>query len=182
MNSIVFTFCRMSPPTIGHEKLISCLVETAKLYNADHKVFLSQTHKAPNDPLEWSFKLRVCEAAFPGVSISRDPAIRTPFQALESFKGKYNKVFLIVGEDRIEEFSTRMTPYAEKWGFIFEVISAGNRNPLTEGVEGISASKLREFAMNGEDEKFLSNLPKAINKKVGELLLRNTKKGLRQSA
>jgi hypothetical protein len=171
----------MAPPTIGHEKLISCLVETAKNYKADHKVFLSQTYKPPTDPLEWSFKLRVCQAAFPGVSISKDPAIKTPFQALESFKGKYNNIFLVVGSDQINEFSSRMTPYAEKWGFIFEVISAGNRDPLMEGIEGISASKLREFAINGEDEKFLSNLPKAINKRVGELLLRNTKKGLRQS-
>ena len=129
MSSIVFTFGRMSPPTVGHEKLISCLVETAKNYGADHKVYLSQTHKAPTDPLEWSFKLRVCQAAFPGVSISRDPAIKTPIQALEIFKGKYDKVSLIVGSDQVEEFSTRMTPYAEKWGFIFEVISAGNRDP-----------------------------------------------------
>jgi hypothetical protein len=171
----------MAPPTIGHEKLISCLVETAKSYGADHKVFLSQTHKPPNDPLEWSFKLRVCQAAFPGVSISRDSSIKTPFHALESFKGKYDKVFLVVGDDRVEEFTSGMTPYANKWGFIFEVISAGKRNPLLEGAEGISATKLREFAMNGEDEKFLANLPKAINKRVGELLLQHTKKGLKQS-
>ena len=181
MNTVIFTFGRFNPPTIGHEKLISCLVETAKSYGADHRVFLSQTQKYPTDPLDWKFKHRVCQAAFPGVSISRDESIKTPFQALESLGSQYKKVVMIVGEDREDEFRTRMTPYAEKWGFILEVISAGKRDPLLEGVEGISATKLREFAMNGEDEKFLANLPKAINKRVGELLLQNTKKGLKQS-
>lgn len=181
MSAIVFNFSRMQPPTIGHEKLVQCLVETAKQHSADHRVFLSQVQKAPTDPLDWAFKLRVCQASFPGVSISRDSVIKTPFQALESFRGNYTKAFLVVGGDQAPEFSARMPQYANAWGMDFEVISAGERDPLLEGVEGMSASKLREYALNNNVEKFYECLPHNLNIQIKRMVLERVKKGMKKS-
>lgn len=170
----------MQPPTIGHEKLVQCLVETAKLRGADHRVFLSQVQKATTDPLDWAFKLRVCQASFPGVSISRDTFIKTPFQALESFSGKYNKVILVVGSDQAPQFAERMPQYANRWGMDFEVVSAGNRDPLLKGVEGMSASLLREYAQNSNIEKFFECLPHNLNKQIKKMVFERVKKGMKK--
>lgn len=180
MNTIVFSFARMNPPTIGHARLVTKVVETAKLVDGDHVVYLSQTHKAPTDPLEWKFKRRICESAFPGVKISKDSKIRTPFQALEKFKGVYENVILVVGSDQLNEFAERMSPYAEKLGLNFEIVSAGERIAESTGVEGMSASKLRQLALEGDRKKFFKGLPSRLPNNIKRLVYENTIKGMKK--
>lgn len=177
--TVVFTFSRMNPPTIGHERVISTIIETAGKYKADHKVYLSQTCKAPSDPLDWEFKLRICKAAFPGVSISEDADIKTPFQALENLSSQYDRAILVVGQDQVNEFKTRMTKYAKIWNIDFHIVSAGNRNPESDGIEGVSATKLREYAVNGNKEAFFSNMPSNIKRDAKKLIYSNTIKGMK---
>jgi hypothetical protein len=179
MRSVVFTFARMNPPTQGHKKLITSLVEAAKLNEADHRVFLSQTQNNKTDPLEWDFKRRVCQAAFPGVKISTDLQVKTPFQALEALSESYEKVIFVVGEDREKTFKERMPKYAEQLGVDLEIISAGKRDPLSEGVEGVSATKLRKFAIDNDKENFYKGLPSTLNKAIKEMVLRNTRRALK---
>jgi hypothetical protein len=170
----------MNPPTIGHELLVNTLIETSRKVHADHILYLSHTHKAPTDPLDWKFKRRVCEAAFPGVNISKDPDIRTPFQALEKFVDIYENAILVVGGDQVMEFRKRMTPYAKEWGINFKVISAGKRIDESNDVSGMSASKLRKFASEGKREEFYNGLPSYLNKNVKKLVYENTIKGLKK--
>ncbi|HEY6435208.1 MAG TPA: hypothetical protein VIY47_01345 [Ignavibacteriaceae bacterium] len=179
MNSIIFTFCRANPPTRGHERLISKVVETARNLNADHAVYLSHTHKSPTDPLDWKFKRRVCEAAFPGVNISKDERIRNPFHALEHFAGLYENVTLVVGSDRIEEFKNGMTKYVEAYGYNFNIVSAGDRIAESRGIAGLSSSKLKKYAAEGNMEKFFAGLPSLLNENIKELVYKNTRRGLR---
>lgn len=181
MAKIVFTFGRMNPPTKGHERLVSTLVETAKNIGGNHVVFLSQTQNGATDPLDWKFKTRVCEAAFPGVTISKNLEIRNPFLALESFRGIYEDVTLVVGGDQVSEFAERMTPYAEKWGFkSFDIISAGNRVVESDDVDGLSASKLRKYAVAGNKDKFLEGLPVNLPKGVKSLVYEKVRKILKK--
>ncbi len=181
MKSIVFTFGRMNPPTRGHERLVTTVVETARATGAEHVVYLSQTHRAPTDPLEWSFKRRVCEAAFPGVNLSKDLSIRNPYIALESLKEDFDTITMVVGSDQVAEFEKRFMPVAEHWGINFNVISAGERIAESRGIAGLSATKMREWALQGKKEKFLEGLPKAINSNVKELVYNNTRRGLRET-
>lgn len=179
MKSVVFTFGRFNPPTTGHFKLVSKVVETAKQLNADHIVFLSQTHKAPTDPLEWFFKKRVCESAFRGVHISSDTTIRNPYIALESLAKEYDNIVMVVGSDQAEEFTKRFTRYADDWGITFQVLSAGERLVESEGVAGISATKMRQYVVEGKKEEFYSGLPEALNENIKRLIYMNVKKGLK---
>lgn len=179
MDSIVFTFGRFNPPTKGHQRVVSTVVETAKSLGAEHIVYLSQTHKSPTDPLTWGFKRRVCESAFRGVNISKDTSIRNPYIALESLAKEYNNIVLVAGSDQVEEFTKRFTPYANTWGINFSVISAGQRIVESEGVEGISATKLRQYATENNKEKFFLGLPESLKENIKNLIFTNVKKGLK---
>ena len=178
-DTIVFTFGRFSPPTISHEYLIQSLLETAKSLHANHMIYLSQTHKAPSDPLEWNFKRRICESAFRGVNISKDKTIRTPYQALEQLKENYNNIVMVVGSDRIDEFRKNFTPYTKEWEIDFEVVCAGERILESDGIVGMSATKLRQYAREGNKIKFFEGLPKTLNDNIKELVYQNTCIGIR---
>jgi hypothetical protein len=179
LKNVVFTFGRMNPPTKGHERLITKVIETARAIGGDHMVYLSQTHKAPTDPLEWFFKRRVCESAFRGVNISQDATIRNPYIALESLAKEYDNITMVVGSDQAEEFTKRFTPYADKWGVEFEVISAGQRIVESEGIEGMSGTKMRQYAVEGNKEQFFLGLPESLNENIKRLVYTNVRKGLK---
>jgi hypothetical protein len=179
MSSIVFTFGRMNPPTKGHELLVTKVVETAKAIGGDHIVYLSQTQNKKTDPLEWNFKRRVCESAFRGVNISQDTTIKNPYLALESLARDFDTIRMVVGSDQADEFTKRFTPYADKWGIDFGVISAGQRIVESEGVEGMSASKLRKYATEGNKEKFFLGLPDSLKEGVRQLVYSNVRKGMK---
>ena len=179
MKSVVFTFGRMNPPTRGHELLVSKVVETARAMNADHVIYLSQTHRAPTDPLEWNFKKRVCEAAFRGVNISSDITIRNPYLALESLAKEYDDLVLVVGSDQADEFTKRFTPYAKLWETKFSVISAGQRIVESNDVDGMSATKMRQYAIENDRAKFYDGLPSTLSESIKRSVFANVKKGLK---
>lgn len=181
MKTIVFTFGRFNPPTRGHERLVSTVVETAKKVGGDHIVYLSQTQNGSTDPLDWNFKRRVCETAFKGVNISKDTAIRNPYLALEHLKESYDRVVLVAGSDQVKEYTDRFGDYAKQWGIRYEVVSAGQRIVEAEGVEGISATKLRQFARDNNVEQFLAGLPTLLNEQIKKMVLKNTQKGLKKT-
>jgi hypothetical protein len=162
----VFTFGRMNPPTVGHEKLINAVLVTAQRNQADHFVFLSQTHKAPKNPLPWKEKTKIFKAMFPKVNLWKDPSIRTPYEALAALGEDYDNVIMVVGSDRAEEFSQGMGKYADEFDIKnFQVVSAGERDPDADGVEGMSASKAREFAAAGDFKNFSRALPASLSDK-----------------
>lgn len=180
MKSIVFCFGRMNPPTRGHALLVKTVVETAKQNDADHVVYLSQTHKAPTDPLEFSFKRRVCEAAFPGVHISSLTSIRNPYIALEYLKEHYDNIIMVAGSDQADEYIKRFSGYASDWGVQFSVVTAGQRIVESAGVEGISATKLRQYAVDGNKTAFFEGLPTTLNASIKQLVYRNTQSGIKK--
>lgn len=179
MSSIVFTFGRMNPPTIGHTLLVRKVVETARSINSDHIIYLSQTQNNSTDPLDWDLKRRICESAFRGVNISKDKNIRNPFIALETLKENYDNIVMVVGSDQADEFKKRFSPYTEKWCVRFSVITAGQRIAESEGIEGISASILRQYALGGNKEKFFEGLPNTLSLDIKELVYVKTRKGLK---
>jgi nicotinic acid mononucleotide adenylyltransferase len=180
MSSVVFTFGRMNPPTRGHKLLVSKVVQTAKKIGADHIVYLSQTNRAPNDPLEWDFKRRVCVNAFTGVNISNDVSVKNPFIAIEILKDTYDNIIMIAGSDQVTCYSA-FKKYTDQWGIHFEVVSAGERVSGSRGIAGISASKLRKYANEGNKNKFFQGLPLGLSGSVMELVYKNTQRGIVKS-
>lgn len=163
-DTVVFTFGRFNPPTIGHEKLVQRVTDVAAEANADHVIYLSQTHKPKKDPLSWKDKTSLFKKMFPGVNVGTDTAVKNPYMALEALGAKYDNVIMVVGADRAEQFDKEMRKYLEGYGIEnFTVVNAGFRDPDAEGVEGMSASKARALAVEGDFEGFSQALPSTIN-------------------
>ena len=64
MKKIVFTFGRMNPPTIGHEKLANKIKKVASKEKADARIYLSHTNKPGSDPLSYNDKIKFANKAF----------------------------------------------------------------------------------------------------------------------
>jgi len=161
----VVAFGRMTPPTIGHQKL----VEKLKSYNGDHYVFLSQTQKPKTDPLAFADKLRFAKFFFPEITIGH-PDVRTPMDMMAMLQRLgYTDIIYVAGSDRVDGFNKLFNDYngkpdkSGKIGYTFdsiEVVSAGERDPDADGAEGMSASKMRQAAADEDLENFTNGTPR----------------------
>jgi hypothetical protein len=163
MKSVVFSFGRMNPPTVGHEKLVDKIQAVARANKADAKLFLSRTEGDDKNPLPYKEKIKLAKMAFPGV-VQDTPAGIYPagfIGLLKMLEDKYDKVTIVVGSDRLPNIKALANKYnGSEYKFEeIQVVSAGERDPDEEGVGGMSASKMRAAAMAGDLAKFKSGLP-----------------------
>ena len=87
---------------------------------------------------------------------------------------------MVGGSDRVSEFSNLLDKYNGVksthgyYGFDnIEVVSAGERDPDAEGVTGMSASKMRAAAADGDKDSFLKGIPSGF--KDGDKLYRDVR-------
>jgi hypothetical protein len=62
-----------------------------------------------------------------------------------------------------------------------KVVSAGERDPDAEGVSGMSASKMRQSAVEGDFKTFRSGIPSSLNDKDTKKMFNDIRKGMRLS-
>ena len=166
---IVTSFGRMNPPTIGHEKLVSKVKEIARKEGAKAEIYLSHSQDAKKNPLSYDDKVMLAREAF-GTIIQKLNA-KTIIEVMKHLSNKFDDVTLVVGGDRVQEFETLLNKYNGK-EFDFssiKVVSAGDRDPDSDAVEGMSASKMREAAKVGDTKKFNSGLPKRLQKHAEDI-------------
>lgn len=173
LNTAVFTFGRFNPPTIGHARLVDMIKrQPGKPY-----VFLSHTQKPKTDPLSYGQKLTYAKTSFPDVTIG-DYEVKTVIQALQKLESLgYSNVIMIVGSDRVDQFKEFVPKYNGK-DYKFDsikIISAGERDPDSEGVEGMSASKMRKFAVDKDFENFKTGV---INKADAKKMYDEVRSGM----
>lgn len=181
----VIAFGRYNPPTIGHEKLIKKLVDVAKSSGADGFLVPSHTQNNKKDPLSFDEKKELLTYMTPPKAQILDSGTNliTLLQDLQN-KG-YTNVIHVAGSDRIPEFEGLVAKYNGKpdskgnipfqfKNYKFE--SAGERDPDSEGVEGMSASKLRKAALDNDYETFKSGMSRMIP----EILVKRTYNSIRE--
>lgn len=183
---VFFTFGRMNPPTIGHGKLMSVL--STKAGKNPYKVYLSQSQDARKNPLTYQQKVKHVRKMFPkhARSVMMDKGVKTVFDAATSLYDQgFNRVTMVVGADRITEFQTLLNKYngvKGRHGFYnFEkinIVSAGDRDPDAEGVEGMSASKQRENAKNNDFTTFAQGVPSSMSNKDAKRLFNDVRAGM----
>ena len=162
-STAVFAFGRFNPPTIGHEKLISKVIDTAQGLNGKGYIFLSQKQNNKTDPLTFKEKQDYIKMFYPTLAIG-DAGVKTIIQALQKIQSEgRTRIVMIAGSDRVMEFKKLLDQYngkPDKAGnelYKFDkidVISAGERDPDQEGATGASASKARELANKGQEQEF----------------------------
>ena len=161
---IVFSFGRMNPPTVGHEKLVNKIKSEAKTRGADARLYLSHTSNKEKDPLTYDEKAKYAKKAFGIFKKSRARTIIEVAKELEA--DGYTDIVLVFGEDRDAEMVNLIKRYNGK-DFNFNSInsvSAGKRDPNAKGVEGISGTKLRELAKTGK----IGDFKKALASKLSD--------------
>ena len=160
-NKAVITFGRMNPPTVGHEKLVNKIVSTAISEKGTPLVYLSKTQDSKKNPLSYDDKIKFGQMLF-GKKIVVKSNAKTIIQVAQELQKKgYKDLVLVVGSDRVKEFDTLLNKYNGK-DYTFnsiEVVSAGERDPDSDGVDGMSASKMRALAANGKFDEFVKGIP-----------------------
>ena len=164
MKKVIFTFGRMNPPTVGHQKLVDKVMSVAKSEQGEPRIYLSHTQNNKKDPLTYDQKIKYATKAF-GKPVTKTKS-KTVFQIVEELeKAGFTDVVMVVGGDRVSEFDRLLKKYNGK-NYNFEsikVISAGQRDPDAQGVEGMSASKLRGLAKEGDFDTFKKGLAKKLS-------------------
>lgn len=162
-STAVFSFGRMNPPTIGHEKVVAKINAIAAQNDAMPHLYLSQTYDSKKNPLPYVTKIALAKKAFGSmVTKSRSKTIMQVAKELEDMG--HTKLIMVAGSDRVAEFETLLNKYnGKEYTFdSIEVVSAGERDPDAEGAEGMSASKMRAAAADGDERAFKTGLPKKL--------------------
>ena len=162
--TLTIAFGRFNPPTTGHEKLLDTVASS------------SDDNKKKN-PLDPDTKVAVMQKMFPKHKdkIVNDKNNRTIFDVLKkAHTDGYANVRILGGADRVKEFEKLTGDYNGKlYNFDnVEVMSAGARDPDSEDVTGMSASKQRKAAAEGDIKAFMKGVPKSLSQKDAEELFK----------
>lgn len=181
MKKIVFTFGRFNPPTTGHLLLATKVKEEARRRGAEHRIFGSSSTDKKKNPLSPREKEKYMKKVLKGFNVAVDSKANTPFVLLKKLSDEgYTDVTMVVGGDRVAEFQKQIPKYIGKEYMFtnFEVVSAGDRDPDAEGVEGMSASKMRGAAAEGNYQAFLLGLPSHMSERDSKGLFAAVQKGM----
>jgi len=154
-STAAFVFGRFNPPTIGHKKLYDKLASVSDV----HFVFVSPTQDNKKNPLSKDQKIAIIDAQFPEMAdrIISDTSIRTIIDVMKFLETAGHKnVTMVAGSDRVSAFEDLLNKYNGK-EYTFDtinVVSAGTRDPDADTLEGVSASKAREAAVQGDFDGF----------------------------
>jgi len=168
--TLTLAFGRFNPPHAGHEQLMNVAAQSAEAEESDYIIVPSRSQDAKKNPLDADTKVSVMRQMFPQHSerIVNDGANRTIFDVLKkAHNDGYANVRIVAGQDRVKEFDKLSQNYnGQLYQFDnMEVVSSGDRDPDAEGMEGLSSSRMRLAAAEGDFKTFRSGLPEGIPRK-----------------
>ena len=170
----VFSFGRLNPPTIGHQKLLQKIIQTSKQMAGYACLYVSHSQDPKRNPLSAKQKVTYVKKMFPKearqIKVKEDSSIRNAIDVATTLNGHYENLVMVVGSDRVKDFKTLLNKYngvESRHGYYkydnIQIVSAGERDPDAEGVAGMSASKMRAAAASGDYESFSLGLPNNFN-------------------
>jgi len=165
-NHVAITFGRFNPPHAGHGQLMDIAAGSFRdsEEGSDYMIVPSKSAGDEKNPLDFATKVEAMKGMFPHHSthISEDENFRTIIDVLKHAHNEgYANVRIIAGGKRVKQFEKLSQDYN---GALYdfgnlETLSSGDRDEEGDGVEGMSASKAREAALNDDYDTFTSQLP-----------------------
>jgi phosphopantetheine adenylyltransferase len=170
LGTLTIAFGRFNPPTIGHLQLMDTAASSAEQDQSDYIIVPSRSQDAKKNPLDADTKISYMRRMFPQHSerIYNDANMRTIFDVLKkAHNDGYSAVRIVGGSDRVKEFDKLANNYnGNLYQFDnIEVISSGDRDPDGKGIEGVSASRMRLAAAEGDFKTFRGGLPPEVPRK-----------------
>ena len=183
----VLAFGRMNPITNGHEKLVNKVKDIATKVGGSHHIVLSHSQDSKKNPLTADQKVKHAKRAFSGTNFTAASSkAPTFFDHAESlYKKGVTHLHMVGGSDRVDEYNKLLHKYngtqkGARFNFkSIEVHSAGERDPDAEGVSGISASKMREAAKEGDFDTFKKGAPSTMSVAQVKQMFNDVRKGMR---
>ena len=132
------------------------------------RIYPSRSQDKKKNPLDATVKIDYMRQMFPKYAgnIVDDANSKTIFNVMVGANEEGHKnMKIMVGADRLGEFQGLSHKYnGELYNYDnLEVVSAGDRDPDAEGAEGMSASKLRLAASEGDFKSFAKGVPNTLN-------------------
>ena len=179
LGDLTVVFGRFNPPTIGHQKLLDAAKKAAG--KGSLKIYPSRTQDKKKNPYDPDEKVDIMKQMMPdhAENIINDPNSKTIFDVLkQGYDDGYSNVKIVVGADRVKEFAKLSGDYNGKiYDYLgVEVVSAGDRDPDAEGVEGMSASKMRKAAADNDFKTYRSGIPTNIDDKTAKVMMNTLRK------
>ena len=183
--TLTVAFGRFNPPTVGHGKLLAAAKKASA--GEDMKIYPSRSQDAKKNPLDADMKVSFMKKMFPDYeeNIVNDEEMKSIFNVLTTADEQgYRNVNIIVGSDRQSEFENLATKYnGDLYDFEnIRVISAGVRDADAEGVEGMSASKMRKAVVDGDFDSFRRGTPKDLDDGDTQALFDAVRTGMKVKA
>ena len=152
----------------------------AEAEESDYMIVPSRSNDPKKNPLDADTKVAFMRGMFPQHSsrIQNDQNTRTIFDVLKkAHNDGYTNVRIVGGADRVKEFDKLANNYN---GSLYqfdnvEVVSAGDRDPDADGVEGMSASRLRLAASENDFKTFMSAMPEGFPRREAKQLFDTTR-------
>ena len=168
--TLTLAFGRFNPPHAGHQQLMDIAAASAEQEESDYIIVPSRSQDPKKNPLDADTKVSVMRQMFPQHSerIVNDGANRTIFDVLKkAHNDGYTNVRIVAGQDRVKEFDKLSQNYnGQLYQFDnMEVVSSGDRDPDSDGVEGLSSSRMRLAAAEGDFKTFRAGLPEGLPRK-----------------
>jgi hypothetical protein len=196
MPMAAFCFGRMNPPTIGHKLVMEKTVATG---GTNSYIFLSNSNKAPDDPLDPATKAEFIKKIYPqfAKNIVTD-YVQGPIYAANWLYDKgFRHMTFIGGSDRLGKGAGSIEKLLNGWNsgpvrttdnargangrehVVLKFVSSGERDGDTNNVSGISGSLARKYATEGNQQGFESATGVKSNIQVnGKSLYQATREGL----
>jgi len=173
--TLTLAFGRFNPPHAGHQQLMDIAAQSAEAEESDYIIVPSRSQDPKKNPLDADTKISMMRQMFPQHSerIVNDGANRTIFDVLKkAHNDGYTNVRIVAGQDRVKEFDKLSQNYnGQLYQFDnMEVISSGDRDPDAEGMEGLSSSRMRLAAAEGDFKTFRAGLPEGTPRKMAMTL------------
>ena len=181
--TLTTAFGRFNPPTVGHEKLLGAARKAAA--GGALKIYPSRSQDAKKNPLDPDMKVSYMKKMFPDYEeeIVNDAEMKTIFDVLKTAEADgFKNVNIIVGADRQAEFENLAQKYnGDLYNFdLIRVISAGVRDSDAEGVEGMSASKMRKAVADDDFDAFKRGTPKGLKDADAQAVFDAVRTGMKQ--
>ena len=169
MRTVVLGWGRMNPITSGHGILVNKIKDVARKNKATPLVYISHSQDPKKNPLDYDDKIMIAKKAF-GNNIIQKSKSRTIIQIMQELETRFEKVILVVGDDRVKQFETLLNKYNGKDYTLkeIEIQSAGKRaDPDSDSAKDLSAanmsaSVMRKLASEGDLAGFSKGLPQKL--------------------
>jgi hypothetical protein len=176
----VMTMGRFNPPQVGHQQLIKKTEDVAAEHGGSAHILASHSEGNLRNPIPQKAKLKLLSKMVqPSTELrgtsSQEPTLLHAASKLHGQGVKHLKI--VAGSDRVKEYQTLLDKYNDGKKYphgsykfkSIEVVSAGQRDPDSEGVKGMSGTKMRELARTGQMDKFKTGLPDQLKDKAEEI-------------